>query len=153
MSLPFRSAAFAAALSAAFGAQAAYPEPQALPAPPPETPPTQAAAERPLCPLGATAEDLTHQSARVRGTLVWSGALLTSVDRRGPARKAGLRAGDVIIALNGAPVVGAQALEDALELLPGGASADLSVVREQVTMPRRVRLSDRVGVPAAQGAP
>jgi hypothetical protein len=95
----------------------------------------------PIEAIGATTQDLSREDARARGTLVQSGALVMSVERRGPASESGLRGGDVIIALNGNPVGTAQELEDALTLLPAGAIAELTLVRDQITMPRRVRLA------------
>lgn len=105
----------------------------------------------PLEAIGATTQDLSREDARARGTLVQSGALVMSVERRGPASESGLRGGDVIIALNGNPVGTAQELEDALALLPAGTIAELTLVRDQITMPRRVRLA--VPSAAEQGPP
>jgi hypothetical protein len=110
-----------------------------------------ACATLPIEAIGATTQDLTREDARARGTLVQSGALVMCVERRGPASESGLRCGDVIIALNGNPVGTAQELEDALALLPPGVITELTLVRDQVTMPRRVRLA--VPTAAEQGPP
>lgn len=143
MHVPARAALFSAVLSAAAAASGAYEEAPRSPsqeAQAAEQPPAEADVGRALVVLGAVAEDLTRDEARARGTLVQSGALVTSVDRRGPARRSGIQSGDVIIALNGNPVSTAQDLDDALALLPAGSSAELTLVRDQITMPRRVAL-------------
>ncbi|WP_186135296.1 PDZ domain-containing protein, partial [Burkholderia gladioli] len=43
------------------------------------------------------------------------GALVSSVDPKGPAAKAGLQPGDVILAVNGRPVTSPEQLRDAVK--------------------------------------
>jgi serine protease Do len=64
--------------------------------------------------LGITAEDLTSQLAQFFGVKDGKGALITAVTKDGPADKAGLKAGDVIIKLNGNPVNDLEGLRFAL---------------------------------------
>ncbi|HMO12074.1 MAG TPA: PDZ domain-containing protein, partial [Actinotalea sp.] len=47
-----------------------------------------------------------------------------------PAAAAGLRAGDVVVAIDGRPVNGAESLTGYVRALASGASAQLTVVRD-----------------------
>jgi S1-C subfamily serine protease len=62
-------------------------------------------------------------------TVTGGGVLLTQVDPNGPAGKAGLKAGDVIIQINGVDVPDAAALTAALAGLKPGDVVKLTVVR------------------------
>jgi S1-C subfamily serine protease len=58
-----------------------------------------------------------------------SGALVLSVEENSPAKRAGLRDGDVIIALEGHPIAGVDDLHRVLADIPAGASCSLTVLR------------------------
>jgi len=58
------------------------------------------------------------------------GAGISAVDRGGPAAHAGLRPGDVVIALNGQPVDSARTLRRAIASIAPGGAAHLSVRRQ-----------------------
>ncbi len=57
------------------------------------------------------------------------GALVQSVVPRGPAAKAGVEAGDVIVAVNGKPVESQTDVTRQVALIPPGQKADLTVLR------------------------
>ncbi len=58
-----------------------------------------------------------------------SGALVLSVEENSPAKRAGLRDGDVIVALEGQPVAGVDDLHRVLADVRAGASCSLTVLR------------------------
>jgi S1-C subfamily serine protease len=64
------------------------------------------------------------------------GALVSQVVEGSPAEKAGVKAGDVITAVNGRPVKDAGSLRNSIGLLSIGEKVDLSLLREG--KPRRV---------------
>ena len=64
--------------------------------------------ERPY--IGATFEAVTAQIAEALGMAKPAGALVSDVIAGGPAAKAGLKPGDVVLALNGAPIEHVDAL-------------------------------------------
>jgi serine protease DegQ len=80
--------------------------------------------------LGVQAQDLDAQIAPLLGLSGGRGAVVTRVLSGSPAEQAGLRAGDVITAVNGRPVRGQADLANAEALLPIGTPVELSVVRD-----------------------
>ena len=68
------------------------------------------------------------------------GAQVADVQSNSPAAQAGLKIGDVVIALNGRPVRGAAELRARLSVVPVGESVDLRVQRgkEARTLPARI---------------
>ncbi|MBI5545282.1 MAG: PDZ domain-containing protein [Deltaproteobacteria bacterium] len=84
-------------------------------------------------PLGVVAHTLTSEEAKLRGTIVERGALVSEVAPRTPASRGGLRRGDVIIRIENQPVADPCALADAIEALPRGFAADVEFVRGGIT--------------------
>nr|WP_258002324.1 Do family serine endopeptidase [Burkholderia sp. WAC0059] len=80
--------------------------------------------------LGVSVQEVSQSLARSFGLTRPDGALVSSVEAGGPAAQAGLRPGDVVLAVNGA------ALEDSADLLvtvaklKPGSTADLTVWRD-----------------------
>ena len=73
-----------------------------------------------------------------------SGALVISVEDSSPAKRAGLREGDVIVALEGQPVAGVDDLHRLLTEVRVGISCSLTVLRgtdklELKVMPEEAR--------------
>ena len=95
---------------------------------------TQAAAggndyfERPY--LGADFEEVTAQIAESLGMDRPTGALVSSVARDGPAAKAGLKPGDVVLAMNGAAIEHVDALSYRLATQNIGTTAELKVLSQ-----------------------
>jgi serine protease Do len=75
--------------------------------------------------LGVAVADLPAAAGGQRG-----GALIEGVERAGPAARAGLRPGDVVLGLDGEPVTGSRALVRGVAALPPGRQARLSVLRD-----------------------
>ncbi|AHJ61896.1 Endopeptidase degP [Granulibacter bethesdensis] len=72
-----------------------------------------------------------------------AGVLIASVDKNGPAARSGLRAGDLVEAVNGAAVQSARSLIRAIAAIPPGSTARLTVQRQgrdvdiEITVGRR----------------
>jgi predicted metalloprotease with PDZ domain len=64
--------------------------------------------------LGISADNLTPQLAQFFGVKQGKGVLISEVTKGGAADKAGLKAGDVIVQVDGKPVSGVEELRDAL---------------------------------------
>jgi Do/DeqQ family serine protease len=77
------------------------------------------------------------------------GAMVAEVAPGSPADKAGLRRGDVIIAVDGRPIVSAGQLRARVGLIPVGQSVELEVLRDG----NRVKLNARVAVAAFSASP
>jgi len=82
--------------------------------------------ERPY--IGAEFEMVTPQIAESLGMEKPTGALVSSVDATGPAGKAGLKAGDVILSLNNTPVESIEALDYRMATLSIGTKATFAVL-------------------------
>jgi Do/DeqQ family serine protease len=83
--------------------------------------------------LGIAMEDLTAVGAKKAGVSTLEGALIASVQPGSPAEKIGLRANDVIVALNGRPVRSAAELRARLGLTPVGEEVELRILRGSET--------------------
>jgi putative serine protease PepD len=77
--------------------------------------------------LGASVLDVTEDDQASNRSVV--GASIMEVVPGGAAEKAGLRAGDVVIAFDGLPVTGKTDLTALVRSLPGGATATLTYLR------------------------
>ncbi|MER8882506.1 DegQ family serine endoprotease [Mesorhizobium sp. M0633] len=90
--------------------------------------------ERPYA--GAEFEAVTPQIAESLGIDKPTGALVSSVEEAGPAAKAGLKPGDVVLSLNGKPVESVGALDYRMATLSIGTNASFGVLSkgQQVTM-------------------
>ncbi|MBA2224641.1 MAG: trypsin-like peptidase domain-containing protein [Thermogemmata sp.] len=97
-----------------------------------------------------TAEDPTDDTGKVIG------AKVTRVERNSAAAKAGLKEGDIIVAVNGVKTPGRQALRDALEnsrpndkvrvtYLRDGKEHTVEVTLGEQTMPDRSDIQNRLG--------
>jgi serine protease Do len=77
--------------------------------------------------VGDLTPDLTQAFGLASGT---KGALVQNVVPRGPAAKAGVEAGDLIVALNGKPVDSAGAVTRGVALVPPGEKVEVTVLRK-----------------------
>ncbi|UVK36896.1 DegQ family serine endoprotease [Mesorhizobium sp. AR10] len=90
--------------------------------------------ERPY--IGAEFEAVTPQIAESLAMEAPTGALVSSVDEAGPAAKAGLKPGDVVLSLNGKPLESIEALDYRMATLSIGTNASFAVLSKgkQATM-------------------
>lgn len=80
--------------------------------------------------LGVTVQDLTPQLARASGAPDAQGALIAQVQPNSAAARAGLRAGDVVVAVNDRPIRSSGSLRTTIGLLPVGDEVKLDVLRD-----------------------
>ena len=92
--------------------------------------------------LGIEYQEISGQLARYF-KLDGPGLLVTQVDPEGPADKAGLKAGDVLLKVDGQPVEDADALRRAVAGLDPGTEATLSVQREGTTRELKLKAGGR----------
>jgi serine protease DegQ len=99
--------------------------------------------------IGVQAQEVTPELAASFKLAKASGVLIAGVERNGPAEKAGVKAGDLLVAVNATPTPDAPAMLDAVAELKPGSQATLRLRRErreldvQVTVARRPQLSRR----------
>jgi S1-C subfamily serine protease len=74
-----------------------------------------------------------------------NGVVIVAVQKDGPAAKAGLRRGDIVLKVNAAEVNDAQALRDALAALKPGDEAQIRVARGDSELTLKVVLGDAEG--------
>ncbi len=79
--------------------------------------------------IGATVQDVTAEIGESLGMPARSGALVADVTRGGPSDRAGLQSGDIVTAVDGAPVKTAAELTRQVALARPGAPIRLSVRR------------------------
>jgi serine protease Do/serine protease DegQ len=95
--------------------------------------------------IGLTTQDLTPEQAKALGTQMGQGAVVVEVARDSPADKAGLRAGDVIVAVNGRSIRGSADVRNQVGLIPVGEEVEFRLFRDG----RIVVLKARVEKPRA----
>ena len=83
--------------------------------------------------LGVTVQPITSDLARSLRLTEISGALINDVTANGPAARAGLRRGDVVIAVNGAKIADSNELRNRIAQLGPNAKTELTIVRDGQT--------------------
>ncbi len=101
--------------------------------------------------LGVRAEDMDDDLAAYFGTDGGRGVLVLRVDEGSAAVRAGLKAGDVILEVNGEPVNSTQELRRAVRLPEGDAALHLLVLRQQREVEVDVTLAERTPGEPPQG--
>lgn len=92
--------------------------------------------------LGIVMQDLTPDLARSLGSSINVGAVLSEVQPDSPAAQAGLRVGDVVMALNGRPVHAAAELRARLGVIPAGETVEMRIQRGGETRTLRARIAE-----------
>jgi serine protease Do/serine protease DegQ len=101
--------------------------------------------------LGIDMVDLTPAIAKKLGVSAQEGAVIATVRTGTPAEKAGLRANDVVVALNGRAVRAAADLRARLGLTPVGEEIELRVLRAGSRLNIRVRIAAPQEMPGTEG--
>jgi S1-C subfamily serine protease len=86
--------------------------------------------------LGVTVQDMTPQLAEYFG--VKDGVLVSSVTADGPAAKGGIKAGDIITAINGRAVTRSSDITRELRSVEDGKEASIAITRDRKEMALKV---------------
>ncbi len=93
--------------------------------------------------LGIGIQDLTVDLAQALGTTLTEGAVVSQVNEGSPAKRAGLREDDVVVALDAAKIATGGALTRAVALKRPESTVSLTVVRAGKTIEVKVVLGTR----------
>jgi serine protease Do len=91
--------------------------------------------------LGVRVQDLSEELAGYFG--VKSGVLVAGVEPDAPAAKAGVKAGDVITAVNGQTIADPSELRREVAKIDDGKTADLAVTRDKKALTLKVDVTVR----------
>lgn len=103
--------------------------------------------------LGVTIQPVEPDMAKAFGLSRGGGALIGDVTPNGPAAKAGLQRGDVVLQLNGQPISGPQDLSVHVAQMAPGSVAHLQIFRNGQEKPMDVTLGEYPEKSAAKTTP
>ena len=95
--------------------------------------------------VGVYIQQVTQDLAESFGLKTPEGALVTKIEKGSPAEKAGLKAGDVITALNDRKVTSSSSLPMLVSSLRPGTKAELTVIRDK----KEIKLDITIGTNSA----
>ncbi len=93
--------------------------------------------------IGVQAQDLTPELAESFRLPSTDGVLIAGVERNGPAERAGVKPGDVLLAVNGRPTPDPPAMLDAVAALTPGGEASLRLRRDRKEIDVQVTVGKR----------
>ncbi|MFZ1684979.1 MAG: PDZ domain-containing protein [Candidatus Zixiibacteriota bacterium] len=93
--------------------------------------------------IGVSMTDLTEQLGDYFGVKNGNGVLVSDVDRDSPAEKAGIKAGDVIVAIDGEKVADSRDVRDLVQDRKVGTTASIDVLRDHKPMTLKVQVEKR----------
>ena len=79
--------------------------------------------------IGVQIQDLTPELAKSLGVNQVGGAVIQQVEKDTPADRAGIKTGDVVVAIDGQPLVNASGLRNKVGLMPLGQDLKVTVLR------------------------
>ncbi len=95
--------------------------------------------------LGVSMQDLTPELAESFGLKKAGGALIAGVLKNGPADDAGIKPGDVLVAVNGKPIFNSSEILNMVASLAPGKSAILTILRNGSQQDIQVHIGKRPG--------
>jgi len=95
--------------------------------------------------LGISIQDLTDELAAGFGVSAKSGVLVADVLKDGPAEAAGMKAGDIIVELGGAPIKEVTDLQKRVAAIAPGRAAALTVLRDRKPTKLTVKIGEQPG--------
>ena len=98
--------------------------------------------------IGVEAQDLTPELARAIGVRAAAGAVIMRLLRGGPADRAGLRAGDVVVSLDGKPIADTRELVNLTAAIKPGGQGEFTVSRAGQEVKLRVEVGRRPALQA-----
>ena len=103
--------------------------------------------------IGVTVQEINQSLAKSFGLSSPRGALVSAVEPNGPAAKAGIKAGDVILQVNGDPVQDSTDLPSQIANLKPGAQAQLQIWRDGAAQELAVTLGKLSDATVASNTP
>ena len=92
---------------------------------------------------------LAQDEAKALGLPNAAGAIVSSVERGGPADRAGLQPGDVVVEFNGKPIATADALVSLVSMTPPGTRATMRVYRDGKEQTLTITVEELTGTETA----
>ncbi|MGE3475012.1 MAG: Do family serine endopeptidase [Rhodospirillaceae bacterium] len=80
--------------------------------------------------IGVAIQDVTPDLAQNLGLSINRGALVSRVEAGSPADKAGIKAGDVVVSMNGADIEGSASLRNRVGMMPPDTKLKLAIIRD-----------------------
>lgn len=93
--------------------------------------------------VGIEVQEITPEIAESFNLRTTEGALIAGVLRGGPADRAGIRPGDILVAVGGKPVRDSSSLLNLIAALPPGKVAQLNLIRDKTEMRLPVTVEKR----------
>ncbi len=103
--------------------------------------------------IGVSVQDLSQGLAESFGLEKPEGALVGMVPPEGPGAKAGIKPGDVILALNGEKVIDSRELPPKVAILKPGSDAVLKIWRDGKAVDLKVTIAELDDTPKAEASP
>jgi serine protease DegQ len=101
--------------------------------------------------IGVQTQGVSSEVAEALKAAKTSGVLIAGVERDGPAEKAGVKAGDVLVAVNAVPTPDTATMLDTVAELKPGSQASLKLRREQKELDLQVIVGKRPPVQRRRG--
>lgn len=94
--------------------------------------------------LGVAFQEMTFELASAFGLENLKGALISSIYAGGPAEKAGLKVGDVIVSFNGVDILRATDLPPLVGMIPLNSELSVKYIRDKKLLQTKILLSETV---------